>query len=283
MREHIIENKKTIASLLNESPLHYIVYFLNTSNDIIYIGRKKGTLREVEVYITENAEHRMADSYFLESISPDKSPEDIHAERVLMFQPYGNQSVPTNNIFISATKAKEDYRIDLRQFKRFFSENGGYTFNDKMYVLKSELQQAFGISGPYSKQMPRVGYIVFDKNNKYWEQIKGVTGFYGVMHSGWRSVDEIAEEDGSTTTVIKEKWPTIGERIERMEEVLSDSYRVKAILSSEVFIAIHTTTNAEKTFSINSFGAEWANGPMAHEIDKIYTMLDKAERQHGAK
>lgn len=274
-RETVIENKKKITSLSNEAPFYCIVYFLNSSDDIIYIGRKKGSLREVEQYVLENAQQRLAEYYYLEILLPEENPDDVHAERVLEFQPYGNQNAPRNNKFISATKAKEDYRIDLRQFKKFFKEVGGYLFNNKMYVLKNELLQTFGLMTPYSKNMPRVGYVVISNNNTHWESIKGTIGIYGVLHGGWHSVEQIEEEDGATVTTIKERWPNIEERISRLEEVLSDAYVVDSVLNSEVFTAIHNETGVKKTFSIEKHGIEWTNGPLPYEQDDMYSRLQE--------
>lgn len=276
-REAIVENKRRVASLSNEAALYYIVYFLNSSEDIIYIGRKKGSIREVEEYVLENAHQRMADYFYFEALSSEENPDDAHAEAVLEFQPYGNQQVPRNNKFISATKAKEDYRIDLRQFKKFFKEAGGYLFNEKMYVVKNSLLHTFGISAPYSKEMPRVGYYVIENTNKNWEQIKGALGFYRVLHEGWQHIEQ-TQENGVSTTIIKEKWPTIDERISRMEELLSDSYKVDSILNSEVFTAVHTATQKKKTFTIHDYGSTWVNGPSPHERDDMYYRLHESKK-----
>lgn len=277
-REMVVENKRKVASLSNEATFNYIVYFLNSSNDIIYIGRKKGSIREVEEYVLENAHLRMADYFYLEALSLEESPDDTHAEAVLEFQPYGNQQVPRNNKFISATKAKEDYRIDLRQFKKFFKETGGYLFNDRMYVVKNSLLHTFGITTPFSKEMPRVGYFVIENTNKDWEKINRTSGFFGILHGGQQSIEEVQEDDGSFITIIKEKWPTIEERIDKMENILSDAYVVDSVLSSEVFTAVHVTTHKKKTFSIDECGSIWVNGPLLHERDDMYYRLCESKK-----
>lgn len=274
-RDEIINGKKTVPQN-NVEILNYVVYFINGSDDIVYIGRKRGALDDVDEYVRDNAYNRMADYYYAEPIL-DEDVEDAHAHRILMFQPFGNKNVTGNNKFISHNKAKEDYRIGKREFMKFWKERGGYQFNALAYVNKSDLLNEFGISGPYDKNMPRTGDTIIYKGNKHWDIIGGAAGIYNFLHGGWQEINQEEDENGIVTTIIKEKWPSYEERAERLEDLLSNANIVVSVLNSTTFIAEHTTNKARKTCHISDLGSLWRRGPSAYEQLDFYAIMKEKE------
>ncbi len=265
-RAEVVDNKKLLDGT-NCSPAKYVVYFLNTSDDIVYIGKKTGTMHDVELYVLERADKYFSIAYYAEIIEFEDL-DDALAERILVFEPIFNKSVPANNRFISINQAKDKYRIGKREFSQMAKRHGSYTFGTMVYILKSLFDDEVGQSQPYHKEMPKEGWkvvLIADMDIDFMIKKYGSWSYF--LNSRIQSIEESNIEDGSRITTIIDSSVPADELYERLQIIQKRMWVVSRIIDHESFEI--TKDGAKKTLRMIGFGEEWVKAPSWGTIDEI--------------
>lgn len=234
-----------------------ILYFFNESDDLIYIGRRQGTKLEIGQYILDTAKKYQA-SFYTAEILPDEDVENAHAERVLSFKPYGNKSLPANTIFISINKAKEFYRINKPQFKRFIKEVRGFEFNGLLYAYKNEFLEYFELGGEFKEFMPKIGDEIITYHFKHFPQCTW-GGADDYVAAPEQTLERIEEPDGATVEVVTTSFAGKEEIIDRLNEVFDNLWRVVEV-KHDKFRAQNNQNGKIENFMADDYRRTWANG-----------------------
>lgn len=258
-RSEITNNAVLLHKTLKDEPkLGRIIYFLNETMDIIYIGNTTGLLVDLESYISEVAKTRMASAYYVEIIR-DENFADALAERILIFSPYENKQLPKSDKFISATEAKADYRIDKKAFQKFITSRGGYRFKERLYGLRVDFLDEFGLFDKFSKNSPKVGSEIVTNDCELWDEIVENANhiFWGYIES----VEEFESKDGTgeIIEVLRRERKSDDEIRRQQTSVLNSSWTVTAVFPDR-FIAAHNKTGKVKTFLSDDFKVSWTKG-----------------------
>jgi hypothetical protein len=257
-KAEVVGNKKSVKGIEN-SGSDYIVYFLNDSDDIVYIGRKNGTDNEVVTYVVERADKYFAVSFYSERIAQE-NPNDAHAERVLMFEPIFNKHIPQNDKFISINQAKEKYRIGKREFGRMAKQHGSYSFGSMIYMLKSVFDDEVGMSQPFDKNMPKEGNKIIFLNGEDYGYMVTTRGYWdSYLYNRKQSMEESLSADGSLVTTITESPFNVEESYNRLQDILNNSWTVFNIIDYKTFIA--KKGNDKMTLSASEYGIIWTGAP----------------------
>lgn len=274
-KAEVIDNKKNLNGI-NSSPAKYVVYFLNASDDIVYIGKKTGTMHDVELYVMERAEKCFSIAYYVEMIEYDDL-DDALAERILAFEPIFNKAVPANNRFISINQAKDKYRIGKREFSQMAKRHGSYTLGSMIYILKSVFDDEVGQSQPYHKEMPKEGVkvvLIADMDIDY--MIKNYGSWSYFLSNRAQSIEESSIEDGlRITTIIDSSVPT-DELYGRLKIIQKRMWLVSHIIDHESFEI--TKDGAKKTLRMLGFGEEWVKAPSWDTIEEITSKYEEFVR-----
>lgn len=274
-RNEAIENK-TLLDGLSTAPSNYVVFFLNGSDDIVYIGKKTGTKHDVELYVLERAEKYFAKAYYSELIEYDDLDNAL-AERILAFEPIFNKSIPRNNRFISINQVKEKYRISKREFSQMAKRHGSYTFGSMIYILKSVFDDEIGKSQPYHKNMPKDGatIVLIDKMDVDY-MVKRSSYWDGYLDDRIQSIEENSMEDGSSVTTITTTLSSPDKVYERLQRIKERIWRVSNIIDHERFEI--TKDGIRKTLSMDGFSEEWVKAPSWDTIEEITSKYEEFVR-----
>ncbi len=248
-RNEIISNAVVVAKQ-EEVKTNRIVYFLNQTMDIAYIGSSSGYLVDLEVYIGRTLSNRLLHSYSVEEWKGEDFEEAL-AERILVFSPYENKQLPPNNKYISIGKAKTDYRIDKRTFKNFIKKWGGYELNGILYGLKNEFLEEFGFFEPFLKDIPKIGQIIITRDCLYWEDLTR----YG-MSLIEQTIERVQQQDGEIVEIFTAKRISKAEIERRNEAILNSSWKVTEV-STTYFKAIKIRGGKLKTFFGDEVNKSW--------------------------
>lgn len=279
-RAEIIDNKKSLNGI-NSSPAQYVVYFLNSSDDIVYVGKKTGTMHDVELYVIERAEKYFSIAYYVEIIEYDDL-DDALAERILAFEPIFNKTLPTNNRFISINQAKDKYRIGKREFSQMAKRHGSYTFGTMIYILKSVFDDEVGQSQPYHKEMPKEGgsVVLIADMDVIDYQVKHYGHWYHFLSNQMQSIEETSTEDGSRITTIVNSVVPADEVYERLQLIQKNMWHVSHIIDHESFEI--TKDGVKKTLQMLSLGEVWVKAPSWETINDISLRYSESMRNQNA-
>ena len=278
-KSEIISNKRNVAGVEN-SDNDCIVYFLNDSDDIVYIGRKDGTDNEVVTYVVERADKYSAVSFYSERIVKENA-NDAHAERVLIFEPIFNKNVPQNDKFISINQAKEKYRIGKRDFGRMAKQHGSYSFGSMIYILKSVFDDEIGMSQPFDKNMPKEWNEIIFLNGENYGFMATKNGYWdSYLYDRKQNMEESVSDDGSLITTITEPPFNVQASYNRLQNILNNLWTVSKIIDYQTFEAKRGSN--KKTFLASDCGTTWTKAPscsLKEDITFKYSQYLQAHKE----
>jgi hypothetical protein len=241
-QQQVVARKQPIIKTDASQDLINIVFLLDYGN-IVYIGKTK---IEPLVYAYETSKRYHCTDFYSEVVSLSKS-KDYLAELILTIQPLYNKKVPSSDKFISSNRAKKDYRISKREFKKVLEEYGGHIFlNNLLFLEKKVFDDVFAME-PYHENMPRINGREIILCQDYIDLNRCSTNGYKTLF------DEHGNEVEALVN-FEVSWQEVYEKYIHNE---NNSFIVTKLIDSKTFQAVRHRDNATFLLDAEDMGKIW--------------------------
>lgn len=132
-----LNEKEIIKNMFPAELRKSIIYFLIKDEKIVYVGQSTNGIYRIAAHSSD----KVFNGYFYKEY-PTEKLNDIEAEYIVRFEPYYNNSMPTNNIYKSIAYLKEIYNTDARTLKKFLKNNNIKPYFHGEYYSITEIDNA---------------------------------------------------------------------------------------------------------------------------------------------